>query len=252
MRLLSKIVMITGAASGIGRAFAVRAAKEGADVALLDMNEKGLKETLSLVEAQGRKGLAVKVDVTSQQQVKEVFQKVIADLGVPTVLVNSAGVFTPQSYFDTTEDVFDKLFAVNVKGIFFMCRAATDYWIAHKLTGKIINFSSIAGRIVMPYNLPYATVKAAVIHMSKIIALEVGKYGINVNVICPGLVDTPMARPFLSKPDLLKGDLARIPMGRIQTVDECADAILFLASDASNQVTGEVIGVDGGWHIGHP
>ena len=86
--------------------------------------------------------------------------------------------------------------------------------------------------------------------MTKIMAIELGKYDISVNVICPGLVDTPMAKPFFSKPDLVKADLARIPMGKVQTVEECAQAVLFLISSNANQVTGEILGVDGGWHIG--
>ena len=188
--------------------------------------------------------------MTDQDAVKNAFQCILDQIGAPDIVVNSAGLFKPVSYFETTEENMDTMFAVNVKGTFFMSRAATDYWIAHKLKGKIINFSSIAGRIVMKYNLPYAVAKAAVIQMSKIMALELGKYNINVNVICPGLVDTPMAQPFLSKPELLKGDLARMPLGRLQTVQECSNAILFLASEASDQVTGEIIGVDGGWHIG--
>ena len=192
------------------------------------------------------------MDISKLTEVKRIFSKVIDEFGRFEILVNTAAVFIPQNFFNVTEKLFDKSYSVNLKGTLFTCKEASDYWIKNKIKGKIVNFSSIAGRITMPHNLPYAVIKAAVIHMSQIIALELGKYEINVNVICPGLVDTPMAKPFLSNPEFVKSDLARIPMGKIQTIEQCVNATLFLASKLSDQITGEVISVDGGWHLGHP
>ena len=252
MNFDNKIAVITGAGSGIGQATAIAFAKQKCKVILLDINQEGLNETEDALKPLTKDFTSYQVDLSNQDAVNQVFKSIFDKDGVPDILVNSAGLFVPQSYFDTTGEMLDKMFAVNVKGTFFTCRAVTDQWIAEKRKGKIINFSSITGRIVMRFNLPYAVAKSAVIHMSQIIALELGSYGINVNVICPGLVNTPMAKPFFAKPDLLESDLQRISMGCIQTVDECANAVLFLASDLANQITGEIISVDGGWHIGHP
>ncbi|MHA2059634.1 MAG: SDR family NAD(P)-dependent oxidoreductase [Candidatus Ranarchaeia archaeon] len=248
----NQIIVITGAASGIGQAIALAFAEKGAKLALLDIDEKGLATTQTQLKTTQAEVQTFPIDVSQRKQVDKVFQQIINDYGTIDILVNSAAKHAGQSYFNTTEDILDQLFAVNLKGTFFTCRAVTDYWIKEKKPGRIVNFSSIAGRVVMPYNLPYALSKSAVIHLTKIMALELGKHNINVNVICPGLVDTPMAQAFLSKPELLKSDLERIPMGKIQTTRDCAQATLFLASDGANQITGEVIGVDGGWHIGHP
>jgi NAD(P)-dependent dehydrogenase (short-subunit alcohol dehydrogenase family) len=248
----NQVVVVTGAASGIGREIALAFAEKGAKLAILDIDKKGLTETQSQIKTGDVKVHVFPIDISQRSQVNEVFKEIINTLGTVDILVNSAAKFLAQSYFDTTEDVLDQMFAVNVKGTFFTCRAVTDYWIEKKKHGKIINFSSISGRVVMPYNFPYAISKSTVIHMSRILALELGKYNINVNVICPGLVDTPMAKTFLSQPELLKSDLKRIPMGKIQTTKDCAKTTLFLASEGADQITGEVIGVDGGWHVGHP
>jgi len=254
LRLSGKIAFVTGGGQGIGRAIVLRLARDGADVAIADLNLSTAQEVASEVEALGRKALALQVDVSDREAVRNCVDSVINELGSIDILVNNAGVGLFNNIFDIDEHELDIQFAVNVKGVFFAMQAVAEH-MAKKNSGKIINIASQAGRRGEPYALSYCMSKAAVISITQSAALALAPYKINVNAVAPGVVDTPfwekVDKIFARLQNLPEGEPKRraveaIPLGRIEQPEDVANVVAFLASSDSDYMTGQTVNVDGG------
>ncbi len=252
MRLKEKIALITGGARGIGRAVAERYAREGARVVIADLLLAEAKQTAAAI---GPAAVAVGVDVSRRDSLEGMAHFVDRELGAPDILVNGAAIFNMAPLAEITETDFDRQFAVNVKGLLFTCQIVAARMIAAGKRGKIINFSSQAGRRGEANVAVYCATKAAVISLTQSLALELIKRGINVNAIAPGVVDTPMwqevdalfaryeHRPIGEKKRLV-GEA--VPFGRMGVPEDITGAAVFLASPDSDYIVAQTLNVDGG------
>jgi len=250
MRLANKIALITGAGSGLGRESALLFAAEGAAIAAADLNIDSAKETASDVIAAGGKAIALRVDVSDENEVRAMVDATIAQLGVPDVLYNNAGTIGKSGFLSSMEtEVFDRVIAVNLRGVFLGMKHALPH-MARRGGGAVINQASAAGLVGIRGSAAYCASKAGVISLTKVAALEYARYKIRVNCICPGLIDTPMAQELrMGELDPRSEDtMKRIsPFARMGTPEEIARTALFLASDDSTYATGAVFVIDGGW-----
>ena len=250
MRLANKIALITGAGSGLGRESALLFAAEGAAIAAADLNIDSAKETASDVIAAGGKAIALRVDVSDENEVRAMVDATIAQLGVPDVLYNNAGTIGKSGFLSSMEtEVFDRVIAVNLRGVFLGMKHALPH-MARRGGGAVINQASAAGLVGIRGSAAYCASKAGVISLTKVAALEYARYKIRVNCICPGLIDTPMAQELrMGELDPRSEDtMKRIsPLARMGTPEEIARTALFLASDDSTYATGAVFVIDGGW-----
>lgn len=243
----TKVVLITGAGSGIGRAAALAFAAEGARVAVADITTAGADETVSLIEAAGGLARAFRVDVTRAVEVEALVRHVVESWGRLDVILNNAGVDNEMApIVDTSEADFDRVMAVNVKGVWLCMK----YAIAQMLQqggGVVINTASALSLTVLPGSSPYNASKHAVAGLTRTCAVEYGAKNIRINAICPGVIRTPLLENHPNLPELEKSLLPLHPIGRLGTVEEVADVILWLASDKASFVHGALVTVDGGW-----
>jgi len=254
-RLDGKVAIVTGAASGMGRAIALRYAREGASVVIADLNEAaGRKVADEIVSANG-KAVAVAVDVRDQEQVQAMVDTAVREFGGLDILVNNAGVGKIIPFFETTEADWNFMFDINCKGLLWCSHAAAKVMIAQGRGGKIINLASQAGRRGEALALAYCASKACVISMNQSIALALAEHRINVNAIAPGIVDTPfwdeVDKQFAKILNMEVGEPKRtftksIPLGRIEQPDDVTGAAVFLASSESDYITQQCLNVDGG------
>lgn len=253
MRLEDKAALITGAGSGIGRAMALLFAREGARILVADALLVGAAETVALVTAAGGTAFARQCDVTDGAQVKATVDACVERFGCIDILCNNAGVGSTQNVVDTSEDVWDRCFDVNVKGVFWGCKFAIPY-MAARGKGSIVNTASVAGLVGLPNRLAYCASKGAVVTMTKALALDHVRQGIRVNCVCPGTVDSPWVQRLLAETDdpgaARQALQARQPMGRLGTPEEVALAALYLASDEASFATGSALVLDGGIYAG--
>lgn len=238
--------IVTGAASGIGRATAIRLASEGAAVACLDVMAQGLDETADALGVLGAKALARRCDVTKEDDVRQAVEQVVGDLGRPDVLCNVAGIGTFAHTVDMPLEQWDRILAVNLTGTFLMTREVLPHMLAPN-HGSIVNVASTAGLVGSAYSAAYCASKGGVVMMTKALAIEYAGQGVRVNAVAPGGVETPLIANFGLPPG---GDpkhferiMSRMGMCRPEQV---AAAIAFLASDESAYTTGAVLAVDGG------
>jgi 3-oxoacyl-[acyl-carrier protein] reductase len=240
-----KNVLVTGAAQGIGRAIALSFAACGANVAIIDMNVQGAQETRSLIEKEGGGSVVIRADVSNIDTVKEAVEKVVSLWGSVDILINNAGIVSPKPFLETTQQEWDKIMAVNLKGVYNTCFTVLPGMIEQKY-GKIINVASIAGKTGGGFfgNTLYGTSKAGVIALTKGVAREAGPHGINVNAICPGPIETQMLAdcPEETRERILSG----VPLRKFGEPQDIANMAIFLASDLASHVTGEITDVDGG------
>jgi len=242
MVLKGKTAVITGGSRGIGQACAVKLASMGADIAVIDLcSEEAAAETLSLCEAHGVKAGYFPCDVSSFDGCAEVVAKITEALGGIDILVNNAGITRDKLVLQMKEEDFDSVIGVNLKGAFNMIRH-TYRGFMRKKYGKIINISSVAGLMGNPGQANYAASKAGLVGLTKTVAKELSSRGINVNAVAPGFIETPMTTAFRNNDEVLKA----IPCGRLGKPEEVASLVAFLASPASDYITGEVIRIDGG------
>jgi 2-hydroxycyclohexanecarboxyl-CoA dehydrogenase len=241
--LSGKVALVTGAARGIGFAIAMRLAEEGARVAIADVNDHGA------VEAAGRIGKAtmgVRIDVTNAVSIAAGVAAVVERLGPIDVLVNNAGWDKVEPFVKSEEATWDKVIALNLKGPIACARAVVDSMIERR-SGKIISISSDAGRVGSVGEAVYAGAKAGIIGFSKTLARELARYGINVNVVCPGPTNTALFQEMSGGNEKLAASLIHaIPLGRLGEPEDLAGAVAFLASDDASFVTGQTLSVSGG------
>ena len=253
MKLSGQVAIVTGAAGGIGEATAILFARNGASVAVVDLKEERAAGTVRKIIEAGGKAIAIGADVTSSEDVKRIVQRTVDELGRPTVLINNAGVDMEgrKDIVDVAEEAFDRTMLVNVKGPWLMMKYVIPHMIAAG-GGSIVNTASLAAFFAAS-SAGYCGSKAAVVAMSRVAAIELGRHNIRVNSLCPGATETPMAleeREKLEKAGKpTSADfLSRMTvLGRMATPLEMAKAALFLASDDASFATGAPFIIDGGW-----
>ncbi len=254
-RLKGKVAVVTGGSRGIGKAIGERFAAEGASVCVA-ANEKSVHEVAAALRAQGRAALGVEVDVTSKEQVKALYAQVGRELGEVDVSVQNAGVITIAKLEDMTEAEWDKVMAVNTKGVFLCCQEAALRMRRAGKRGRLVNTASGQARQGFIYTPHYAASKFGVVGITQSLAKELAKDGITVNAFCPGIISTDMWAYNDAAWGKLLGDyepgelmaewVASIPLGRVGTGEDVAGLVSFLASDDAEYITGQTINVDGG------
>jgi 2-hydroxycyclohexanecarboxyl-CoA dehydrogenase len=247
MKLADRSAVVTGGASGIGRAIAQALAREGARVAVLDLDESGAHETVAGIERAGGMAAAHRVDVTDVAAVDGAIDAVAARWGGLHVLVNCAGWDKPMPFVETTPEFWDRILAINLRGPLACTRAALRHMIKAEY-GKIVSIASDAGRVGSTGEAVYSAAKGGLIAFTKTMAREVARHRINVNCVCPGPSDTPLfQKEFAEKSPKLAESLKRvIPWGRLGVPDDVAPAVVFLASDDAGFITGQTLSVSGG------
>ncbi len=246
MRFQGKVTIVTGSGQGSGEAIARAFAKEGANVIIADVNEESAKKVAESIKAGGGKATAVKMDVSQTKEVNAAVQNVIKQFGKIDILVNNAAFERIMPFVQTTEDLWDKIIAIDYKGVVVCTRAVLDNMIQNQ-AGKIISISSDAGKVGSSGEAVYSGCKGAIIAFSKTIAREMARNKINVNVVCPGPTRTPATAKALDEnPKLMEALTKAIPFRRIAEPEEIAASVLFLASDDAKYITGQALSVSGG------
>ena len=245
--LRGKIALVTAAGRGLGRAIALALAEAGADVALGLRDETSDSGVTSEVAARGRRPLPLQMDMTNLQQIREAVGRTVQHFGRLDILINNAGIAPDNLAENVTEKDFDQTIAINLKGTFFACQAAGKIMIQQK-SGCIINMSSQAAFAALPTESVYCMTKAGISHLTKCLAVEWGKYNINVNAVAPTFIHTPGTQPALADPEFRQDVIERIAaLHRIGEPIEVAGAVVFLASPAASLITGHTLVIDGGW-----
>jgi NAD(P)-dependent dehydrogenase (short-subunit alcohol dehydrogenase family) len=243
MSLSGKVAIVTGAGRGIGRGIALRLAEAGADVVATDVLDDDVCQTANQVRALGRSALALQIDVSQREQVEAMVHSTVDQLGRLDILVNNAGLMSKKPLLEVTEAEWDRLIDVNLKGPFLCSQAVVRHFVGARIRGKIVNIASVESEIAFPDSVPYATSKGGVAMMTRALAYDLARYGINVNAVGPGTTDNGHN---FTDPERLARYKQLVPLGRVATVGDIANAVLFLASDQADYVTGHVLYVDGG------
>jgi 2-hydroxycyclohexanecarboxyl-CoA dehydrogenase len=249
MKLAGRTALVTGGGRGIGRAIALALAAEGAQVAILDVDGAAAARVRAAVEAWGVKALALPADLTRRAEVEDAVGTVMAQWGQIDVLVNNAGWDRMQPFMESDEATWDAIIALNFKAVLYTCRAVLPLMAAQR-GGRVVNIASDAGRGGSSGEAVYAGTKGAVIAFSKTIAREMARYGVTVNVVCPGLTDTPLLAGMRAESErnakVLDAVTRAIPLGRVGTPEDVAGAVVYFASGAAGYVTGQTLSVSGG------
>lgn len=251
MRLANTIALVTGSSQGIGRAIAERFAQEGADVVInYNRTLDGAAEALRNVEANGRRGLIVKADLAKTTEVRELVATAIEHFGRLDILVNNAGIETHAPFWEVTEEDYDRVLNVNLKGVFFATQEMVRHLIKTKRRGKIINISSVHEDLPFPNFAAYCASKGGLKMLTRNLGVELGAFGITINSIAPGAIETPINAKLLNDPQKLSALLTQIPLARLGKPDDVSGLAVFLASTDADYVTGSTYFVDGGltWH----
>lgn len=252
MRLAGKVAIITGAAAGIGRASALLFAREGAKVAVVDMDEAGIQTLVEGVSRSGGEALPVRADVSKSDESQRLVQAVLERFGRVDILFNNVGIVPHGKIHTTSESEWDRTMTVNVKSMYLLCREVVPLFLRQG-GGVILNTSSATALRSVPDRVAYSTSKGAVLALTRSMAVDYVRDHIRVNCLCPGTVDTPSFRQrmaaFPDPEEALQQFVARQPMGRLGTAEEIAQAALYLVSDEAQFVTGAAFSIDGGMAI---
>lgn len=241
-----KVAVVTGASRGIGEAVARAFGAAGATVVLTARDPAPLADVARAVEGAGGRAEAAALDVADTAAAAAFADAVAARHGRIDVLVNNAGTSAREAALDATEATWDRLFATNVKGLFFLTRAVGRHMVARR-SGAVVSIGSIAGRLGRREMTAYGATKAGVEQITRVLALEWAPHGVRVNAVAPGYVRTPLVEPVFERPGFLDAVHARTPLGRVAQPAEIAWPVLFLASDLASYITGQTLCVDGGW-----
>lgn len=245
--LTGKVAIVTGGAMGIGQGIAFRLAEAGAAVMISDINLQAADDTAGQIRARGGKAKAVKADASSVADAKRVVQETVQAFGHLDILVNNAGIYPMTPALEVTEALWDKVLDINLKGLFFYTQAAAQEMIKEGHAGKIVNIASIDALHPTGNLVHYDSSKGGVVMLTKSLALEFGPRNITINAIAPGGIQTPGAGGSAVPDEVIKGFEAKIPMRRMGIPDDIAKVALFLASGASDYMTGSLLVVDGGF-----
>jgi len=254
MKIKGKVAIVTGAARGIGRGIALRLAQDGADVVVNDINSQSLNQVREEIQSLGRRSMAIVADVSNGKEVSAMVDQVVSEFGAVDIMVCNAGIAQVKAAVELTEEDWDKVFAINAKGVFLCAQAAAKQMIKQK-SGKIINCASIAGHVGFSLLSHYSATKFAVVGFTQALAKELGPYGIQVNAYCPGIVGTDMWELIdekmgeylgLPKGETLKKYSELITLGRVETPEDVACLVSYLASSDADYMTGQSINICGG------
>ncbi len=243
MRLEGKVAIITGGARGIGYATVEKFVKEGAKVAIADISKEEATKVANDLKTKGHQAIGISVDVTKEDQVKQMVEDTLKEWGQVDILVNNAGIIMDAQLYKMTTEQFDRVIDINLKGTYLCARAVIDQMIVQG-SGVILNASSIVGLYGNFGQTNYAATKWGVIGMVKTWAKELGPKGIRSNAVCPGFIDTPILTPMPEK--VIEGMKAKVPLRRLGKPEEIANAYAFLASDEASYINGVVLEVGGG------
>ena len=246
MRLPDKVAIVTGGASGLGRGIALALAREGARVAVVDLNEPGARDTVEAIAKDGGQAAVWRADISDKARIDQVVAEIVSRWGTVDILVNNAGLDRVGPFVSSSEAEWDLILRVNLKGPIVCTRAVLDE-MTRKGYGKIINIASDAGRVGSTGEAVYSAAKGGIIAFTKTIARETARHRLNVNCVCPGPSDTPLFQEVAAGNPKLAESLKRvIPFGRLGTAEDVAPVVVFLASDESGFVTGQTLSVSGG------
>jgi glucose 1-dehydrogenase len=247
MKLEGKTVLITGGGQGIGQGIAYRLADEGANIAIDYVgNPQSANDTVAQIQKKGRKGLAVEADISSVDQIHAMMKQAIGYFGAVDILINNAGLEKHASIWEASERDYDLVLSVNLKGAYFASQAFVQHRMAVKKPGKIINVSSVHEDLPFPHFTSYCASKGGMKMMMRNLSIELAPYGITVNNIAPGAIETPINTALLNDPVKLKALLENIPLNRLGQVSDVAGVAAFLASADADYITGATIVIDGG------
>lgn len=247
-KLSGKVALITGSDSGIGKASAIRFANEGADLVITyHTDQKGAENTLEQVQKAGQKGLILQLDQSKEEEVERVFDKAIKEFREIDILMNNAAInLSGIKLINMETATWDKIIKTNLYGYFFCCRRYAQERIKNKMSGKIINISSIHEETPLPGAVAYDSSKGGIKGLTRTLALELGEFRINVNNIAPGMILTPMNQRAIDDKELRKEQVQNIPLKRAGEPEDVANLALFLASNESDYITGSTYYIDGG------
>ena len=246
-RLSGKTALVTGGDQGIGQGIALRFADEGADVAIgFRSNKKGADETVAAIQAKGVKGISIQGDVGKVEDGINLVKQAVAGMGKLDVLVNNAGLEKRADFWDVTEQDFDTVLNVNLKGVFFITQAFVRHLKDNKRGGKIVNISSVHEELPFPHFASYCASKGALKMLTRNLSIELAPLGITINNIAPGAIETPINKVLLNDPKKLSELLENIPLKRLGTPQDVAGVAAFLASSDADYATGTTFFVDGG------
>lgn len=247
--LTGKVALVTGGRRGMGKAHALALAAQGARVAVTDIDAGGCEAVAAEIAAKGGEAIGLRLDVANAPEADRVFGEVAERFGRLDILVNNAGIYAPKPALEMSEQEWDRTIAINLKGE-FLCAQRAARQMAQQQWGRIINIASIASGQVgvgIGGGAHYTASKGGVIGMTETLAIEWAPLGINVNVIAPGAVDTPMVQAAGMSPEAMRGLLLRVPLGRMGRPEEVSAMVVFLASEEASYITGATFYVDGGW-----
>ena len=244
--LTDKVALVTGASRGIGRYLALGLAHYGADLIITGRTLDQLEEAAREIRDLGRHCLPVPMDITRKKDIENGVEKALKRFGRIDILVNNAGINIPKPALEVTEEDWRRVLDSNLTGLFFCCQAVGRSMINQK-SGKIINISSQTGTVAIQWRAAYCSSKAGVNLLTKVLALEWGPHHINVNAVAPTFIETPMTKPMLENQAFREMVLSKILLGRVGQPKDVLGAVIYLASEASDLVTGHVLLVDGGW-----
>ncbi len=260
MRVENKIALVTGTGSGLGQAISIALAQAGANLAITELPDRleAAETTAAQIRAAGQEALIVPLDVTQLPTIEAMVEKVVETFGRLDILVNNAGINIQRMALDVTEEDWDRVLDVNLKGVFFCAQAAARQMIAQsggdskegtQINGKIINIASQMGVVGYYRRAAYCSSKAGVVNLTRVLAFEWAQYGITVNAIGPTFIYTPLTAPMFEDEAFRTDVLNRIPLGRIGKPEDVVGAAVYLASPAADLVSGHTLLVDGGWTV---